>query len=311
MKTISIYLLIICAFLITTTLHASERIIVIGTKITIIPPSGFSPAKNFPGFMQEKTGASVMVSEIPAPFSKITAGFTTAGLSAQGMSLISKETINKGANSRLLLHIGQQAYGRHFLKWIYVLGSELNTTMITATFPADLEQVLSENMKISILSSSLRQEGKIDTFEGLLFVIEESSSFKIAKRISNMLIMTEGGVFNPKPAPDPAFIVGSSISQGLVISDKKTFSHQRAKAIKTMTNTKIISTKPITLNGISGYEIVANSIHLKSNEPLFVYQVTLFDETDYFLMQGFALKSKSDKYMEEFKKLAHSFKTKP
>ncbi len=309
MKNIIVQILIISIFF-CSPLYASERSAVPGTKTTIIPPSEFILAHNFPGFILEEAGSSIMVTEMPGPLSKIADAFTEAGAATQGMSLISREKIQKRANSGLLLHLSQEAYGTQFLKWIYIFGTELNTTMVTATFPAELKQHLSEKMKSSILSSSLRIENQIDPFEGLTFMIEESSEFKIAKRVSNMLMITEGGVLDPKPTPNPIFIVGSSISQGLAINDKEAFSSQRVKAIKTMNNIQVSTSKPITINGLSGFEIIADSTHAKSKESLFVYQVTLFDETDYFIMLGYAQRNKIENYISDFKKMAYSFKKK-
>ncbi len=258
--------------------------------------------------MLEEAASSILVTEIPGPFSKVSEGFTVAGFAAKGMNFISKEEIEEEPNAGLLLKLSQQAYGRQFLKWIFVFGSEADTFMVTATFPQELEQQLSIEMKKSVLSSRLSSESQIDPYAGLLFRVKDSSSFKVAKRISNMVLMTKDGNFSPKPNSDPLFIVGSSVSQGMVIDNKEVFSVKRIKSIGTMTNVEIINTNSIEIDGLKGFEIIANSIHKKSQDPEFVYQVIIFGDTDYYIMQGIAPRSEKERYVKEFKNIALSFK---
>ena len=308
MKNNLIYILGILMLFYTTSLHGAERIQIEGTRVNIISPKNFLPAQNFPGFILEKANASILISEIPGPFSEVSAGFTTAGAAAKGMTLISKEAIKDAPNSGLLLKLGQQAYGRQFLKWIYVFGTETDTFMVTGTFPQEFEQQLSDDIKKSVLSSRLNLKKQIDPYEGLHFKVTDSSAFKVAKRMVNMIMMTEDGLFTPKPNPPPLFIAGSSVSQGMALDDKEAFATERVKSIGTMTNVRITFSNPITIDGLNGFEIVADSTHIKSQQAKIAYQVILFGDTDYYIMQGIAPRSEKKKYVKEFKILAHSFK---
>ena len=258
--------------------------------------------------MLEEAASSVLITEIPGPFSKVSEGFTAAGFATKGITFISREEVKEKPNAGLLLKLSQQAYGRLFLKWIFVFGSETDTFMVTATFPQELEQQLSIEMKKSVLSSRLSSESQIDPYAGLLFRVKNSSAFKVAKRISNMVLMTKDGIFSPKPNPDPVFIVGSSVSQGMAIDDKEAFSVKRIKTIGTMTNVEIINTSSIEIDGLKGFEIIANSIHKKSQDAKFVYQIIIFGDTDYYIMQGIAPRSEKERYVKEFKNIALSFK---
>jgi hypothetical protein len=42
---------------------------ILGTKCSLIPPPGFTPASTFSGFQNTETGASIMINEIPARIS--------------------------------------------------------------------------------------------------------------------------------------------------------------------------------------------------------------------------------------------------
>lgn len=60
---------------------------VAGTPIALIPPDSFAVAQTFQGFQQAENNASIMVAEIPGPFSETTKGFNERDLKAQGVTL--------------------------------------------------------------------------------------------------------------------------------------------------------------------------------------------------------------------------------
>ena len=108
-----------------------------GSRVSLPRPEGFEDAEEFPGFLQRSTGASIMVTEVPGPFSKCSAGFIKSQLRARGMRLLKKKLGTAGMFPAALMNISQQAYGKKFLKWILVAGNETETVLITATFPLD------------------------------------------------------------------------------------------------------------------------------------------------------------------------------
>ncbi|HEY9875148.1 MAG TPA: hypothetical protein V6D12_17070, partial [Candidatus Obscuribacterales bacterium] len=64
-----------------------------GTRVSLIKPEGFTPAKNYSGFEQNNTGAGIMITEMPAPYSQIAPGLNAANLKTRGMALLKKESI--------------------------------------------------------------------------------------------------------------------------------------------------------------------------------------------------------------------------
>ncbi|MCK7511417.1 MAG: hypothetical protein MZV70_50120 [Desulfobacterales bacterium] len=87
----------ICACLLIPGAAAGERQRVAGTRVTIEPPAGFSPAEQFPGFLRADIGASIMVTELPGSAAEVREGMTEEGLAARGMVLAG---IQAGAGRR-------------------------------------------------------------------------------------------------------------------------------------------------------------------------------------------------------------------
>src|SRR5688572_9757224 len=66
-----------------------------GTRVSLIPPDTFTPAAQFPGFLREAVGASIIVTEFPASFVEAVAGFgNPSALEKRGMVLVSKQEVN-------------------------------------------------------------------------------------------------------------------------------------------------------------------------------------------------------------------------
>lgn len=273
--------------------------------IKLIKPNGFEVAKNFDGFQQASTQSSVMVMTIPGPFSEITKGFTLEGLKSQGMKLRSKQNISIDGNKGILINLHQTAYGINFAKWIFVFGNETETKFITATFPQTKAGKLSPILK-SVLLNAKNDRTSPAPASHVSFGITESNKVKLTRSIDRTLMYTKDGKIPLKSPEDPLFIVAPSLSE-LTIADKKEFATRRLSQTKSIKIDSITTTAPITIDGIDGYEIIADAKDLTSDTPITIYQVMLFDNPSYILMQGFVGTKVVDEYLPEFKAMARSF----
>jgi len=92
------------------------------------------------------------------------------------------------------------------------------------------------------------------------------------------------------------------------IADKRKYAERR---LRETAHTKIISVKstgPITIDGLDGYETLAEAQDVKSGTPLVLYQVILFDEDSYILLQGLVGADLREEYLPEFKAMARSLR---
>ncbi|MEH6814795.1 MAG: hypothetical protein V7677_19850, partial [Motiliproteus sp.] len=241
-------------------LLAKER--VPGTKILIDPPKEFIATSQFPGFMMESTGSSIMVNRIPGgPYSVVVKGFSPMGLANRGMQFRSREEVSINGTEAVLLQVSQNAYGTEFLKWMLVLGDAQETVLVVASFPLELEQQLAEILKAALLSVSWDKSLKLNLFEGLTFTVAESGSLQFANKIGNNLFLTENGVFPVKDRGTAMVIVGSSLSQGWQVpTDIQTFSLQRLRQTRVLSAAKVISERAVNIDELEGYLIQASAV---------------------------------------------------
>jgi hypothetical protein len=276
--------------------------------IRLLKPQGFQEADSFHGFSQPSTKSSVMATMLPAPFSESTA-FTAERMGARGMILLSKETVNIDGQQGILLQVMQKAYGIEFQKWIFVIGDSEKTIMINATFPKSLEAQLSSRLKSVVMSAKLDQGTPPAPGDDLPLTVTASPKLRLTQGIPKSLMYTKDGVIPAKSPEDPLFIVAPSFSQ-VAIMDKRAFAQQRLLQTAETKLTAIKSTRPISIDGLSGYESLADAEDVNSGTPLTFYQVMLFDEDSYILMQGLVGAKLSSTYMPEFMAMARSLKRK-
>ena len=281
-----------------------------GTRVSLAPPAGFTPSPQFPGYWQESLGSSIVVMEFPGSFLEISSGFSNpSALAKRGMALLNKQDIKLDGRSGLLLQVRQNAYGTEFLKWVLIFGDDKESVMIGATFPKELEGELSEKMKASVLTAKWDQDRKVSRTEGLDFSVSEKGDLRLAQRLVNSLLYTKGGIFPSEDVDDPAFIVGQSLSK-IGVDKKEEFAKSRILQTATITEIEIEQSNQITIDGLSGYEVVARGKDTKSGQVMLIYQIILFEDQSYYILQGIVSGKQRETHLPTFKEMAGSFKRK-
>lgn len=286
---------------------AEEARPVKGTHVIVTPPAGFTAADRFPGYQSEETGASIMVTELPGPFEKVSAGMTEAGFKTQGITLLNKNEVTFGTHKGLIFSLSQTAQGIDFRKWIGLFGDDKVTYLVTATFPEEADRELSEPLKKAVLAARITNE-KIDPFDGVTFRIIPAKDMKIAKVLGNSIILTKGGAFPANAEEIPLMVAAASGSVDMKVSERKDFAEARFRKTAKLEKITIKSTESITVDGLEGFESIGEAEDAKTDTQMMIYQVVLFDPDGYFLIQGMAAGSEGEVRLATFKELAGTFK---
>lgn len=276
-----------------------------GAGIQLIRPQGFDDAERFYGFQQPNTQASVMAVMIPGPFAEVTRGFTAEQLQPRGMTLRSKDNVVIEGKAAVLLSVTQSALGKDFGKWILAFGDETKTIMVTATYPQSEEAKLADELKAVVLGTRFDNTPPPAPGADLGFAITASSKLKPTRSIGKILLYTKDGVTPAKSPEDPIFIAAPSVAK-VPIDNKRQFAMNR---LFQTVNTKVgsvTSNSEITVDGLDGYEILADAENADNGTPLRIYQVVLYEDGSYILMQGLVGADAADEYLPEFRRMAHS-----
>jgi hypothetical protein len=206
-----------------------------------------------------------------------------------------------------LVQLAQNAFGTDYIKWLLVFGDEKESVMIAASFPKEFENKLSEKMRTSVLSATWERGKNVSPTEGLNFTINEKGDLKLAKRFSNMLLFTAGGVIPRTSSDDPVFIVGQSISK-IEISNTEGYARSRVYTTDGVTGVEIEQINKMTIDNLNGHEIVARGKDLKSGQPVVIYQVMLFESQSYYIMTGLIGDKQRQAYLTVFREMGGTFK---
>jgi len=286
-----------------------QHVSVAGTKVSMILPEGFEKAENFNGFQHIETGSSIIIVEMPGPFSEYKKGFTKAKGKSHGMDLIDKQDITINGFSAILIEAVQPAYGTIFNKYILVFGTEQNTIMINGTFPKELKKVMSADIKKSLLSVVYETDKNVNPLDEIGYSVNiENTKLKYANSMAKSVLYSVDGKIPPESEDKTFFILGSSLNN-IEIVDKKQFAIDRVNKTATFRNIDIEKIQEIEINGLFGYEIIANGINDKTGKMDKIYYVILFNDTKYYLMIGIA-DNDYENNIELFKKVSKTFRLK-
>jgi len=145
------------------------------TKVSLIPPEGFTPAINFNGFEQAKSNSSIMVVEISGPFAETSIGFTEEGLKSRGITMRNKEDLIINGYKGVFITSEQFAYGSTFSKYILAFGNDTSTIIINGMYPKDFQE-LGDEIETSVLSVVYEPEKGTDPLESMNFKIDVSNT---------------------------------------------------------------------------------------------------------------------------------------
>lgn len=279
---------------------------VAGTSVTLNPPPGFVASQRFPGFEHGGKGASIAVTELPGPSEKMREGMTRENLATRGMTLIRSQPVKIGGKDALLIQVSQSAEGRDFLKWMLVAGDAQKTVMVVGTFPKAAAD-MSLPIKRAVLSASWGGEVKAQPYEGLSFQVAPTPALKLAGRVGNVLVFSESGSMGQGDAAQAILVVGSS-SSAAPITNVERFAKEHAARTTQVSALRNIQGKAVTLDGLPGYELVAEADDVKSMREVRMYQLILADQATYYLAQGFVSAGRGPAIMDRFREVTRSFR---
>jgi hypothetical protein len=290
-----------------------------GTTVELAPPQGFQPSKFFPGFEQQQTGATILVTEMPIPKAQnLIAQLTSANvLKSRGMTLIESKAIALEGRPAKLLLVAQSNEGIQFLKWIAVIGVDDRALIATASFPQSQAAALKEPLRQAIINLRWMPGTAVQPLEGLTFSFQPAGDLQISGQVSNTVLLTKNGVKPPIPAADPIMVLGSALSTlsssfgNVSGEDLATFSRLRLRQTTQVTELTETSGKLKTLAGHPAFELMATGYDLKTRTPLTVYQVIVSTKETYYILQGFVSNTGAQKYLPMFRAVADSFKINP
>lgn len=286
----------------------AARVQIPGSRISLEPPAGFTLADRFPGFADPSSGASILVTEMPAPLAEARQGMTVEMMAPRGMKLLGSETVSlDGGGEATLLDVEQTAGGRVARKWMAVFGDETQTTTVIATYPPDRAATLAAPLRQAVLSAR-RSATAPDPLAGLPFTVAGSGPLQVAQRVANALLLTRDGKPGVAAPGEPVLVVAASLSAA-DLTDLQTFAGQRLQQTEQLTGPWQTESRAVEVGGLAGWELEGEATAKRDGKRLKVYQLILRDgPRQYLIAQAMVRPEEWEAFLPHFRAVAHSLR---
>ncbi|MBZ0185839.1 MAG: hypothetical protein K8F91_06255, partial [Candidatus Obscuribacterales bacterium] len=209
----------------------------------------------------------------------------------------------------ILANISQKAYGKDFLKWIAVFGTDKRTVLITATCTADTKEAIALDLKDCLAKAHWSEATIKNPEDHLTYSVKPVEPFKLATGIQNALLFTVGGTFPQKSPDQPVFIAAEGL-RPVGPEQQEAFAKSIVASTAKMKDFEQTSFAELEVDGLKGYESTSLATDTTNGGKMFVHQVILYTKDGYYRCQGIVSKKEQDKFASAFKKMARTLKRK-
>ena len=277
-----------------------HRVRVPGTRVSIIPPAGSEPSKDFPGFTGDRF--SIIVSEFSSP---LTHDIEKKG--EEGGTVLHKERISLQGLDGLLIETKQLLDGKEMCEWVLLFGDSSGSVSVIASLPSSEEQKLSPGLKEALLTSRWEKNQPIDVREGLDFAIAEKGGLRVSSRYLNFLVFSKLGLSEDTVGANPVLVAGKNSLTGVKENEKEALAKSVILESQYVVAARFEHVERIKIDGLPGYEIIARGKLKNSGLSIVIYLVTLFLDDKYYTLMGRVVASYEREYLSVFREMAGSF----
>ena len=272
--------------------------------VYVVLPEGCSFVKTEAGCVDKAKKVSLEASVIRLPYTVLLEEFNEKNLIKEDMELKMKNEFLWNGTSVMLMKIFQKTSSCLVGKWTLVVDRGEECWMINGLYPAK-DQSRAEAVLKTIKSAFWEREKDLSPIGIPLGNVDVGkTSLKLAGLLDGAVVYTKDGLLPTKKIDGSLFVV-SRLSNTFVTPDKQFgFAREKMQMIEKCEKIEIISEKEVTIDGISGVEIVGYTF---GDQKKLVFQTMLFDGKNCHVMVGIA-KSGIPENLDLFHSTAETFK---
>ena len=278
---------------ITTTKSAKHQNIP-GTKVFVVPPSGFTVSTTLPAFQKGNQGLLQAMDLPGGNFYSNAATFSKEKFEQKGLKVLDyKEFAINGSPAKMVLVQGDPQTKMYNL----VFGDTTFSASVMGIFPTNDNQT-GEQLKQAIASIYYDKAFEVDPFATAPFKLDDTKSiFKFAKFAASNYMYSIGGVKKDVYNNEPFFMALAAPMEGETL---KAIADDMAEMIKEQ---KVKNEINGSTNGLQSFK---REVYGKLNgKPALLFQHVVLLGESAVIMQGIA-DDNFEKYLPEFEKLSNS-----
>jgi hypothetical protein len=281
-------------------------VVVAGSHVGLVPPSGFKPSATFTGF-EHPSGASIVVAELPTGLDALLPKLTDDAFDKQGIRVATRRDVTVDGRPGVLLEGVQALGGQSVEKRILVTGTDTLTAIVNGN-AFDEPAGIADLIESALLTVGI-DGGSVDAIGSLGFEVTPSPPLRFAGTLMNAASYNLSGRLPAADPLEPTFIAAPSIDLRAI--DPTEASFRRRLESMTYRAVSILKMKPVTVGALSGFEATATAMRTRTDDKVFLYAVMLFGpEGGYVLMTGECLATERDRYEAPFRATAATYRPK-
>ncbi len=300
----------------------AQHVLVPGTHVRMIPPSGARAATSFRGFEIESRKIQIRIEERMGVSYQQTAGaLTTAALEADGIILQDSSKVTLNGNPALLLYCSTKAgdgSGQPDVGLlIFAFGDNNISSLIYASYLAT-DKAAVGMLRNALLTAIFQATPGAPNAGGGYTLSADGTSLKFTGETSMVRYFTVGGK-QVSPELEDAMYTSSQRTQPVPVAEQSTFADKAMEQYMSNYEYTVSSKRAVSYAGLQGYEIIADFKGARRrdrtasgatryrNLPGKGYQVVLFDpKGSVYFFNGIAVRD-SDSYLAQFRRVTGTF----
>ncbi|KWT66884.1 hypothetical protein APY04_2291 [Hyphomicrobium sulfonivorans] len=283
------------------------------SRVVLDLPEEYAPSPLFAGFQNERSGVTYVILEAPAKeYDKMAQGFTTQELLKRGITDVTSGNLAR-SGPHVYMRAQQKSEAGNYAKFFVLFRTDDQTVLVSVNVPqrsldngsikpAEIEQVLAT-------AKTTEKPAVRD-----LYALSYLGPFKEAGRVvGTSKLYTLDGRLEPERVGETrtAFMVAPSLDKR-VLQEPAKQSVAQLGSLPGFADFKPGKPTPVTIGGLSGFELTASATDADNGRPIQLYQALLLGpDGGYYRLIGIATPKDADVAGEEFPKIARSFELLP
>ena len=200
--------------------------LVIGTKLQMSPPKGFTKSTSYNGFLHKIAGTSIVITELPGDVNRNFLGFDKKSLFKSGV-IVDKTTFYKiNGFDAMLIEGKQSAYNKVYTRIMLVIGDVYRSYLVSASVFSTASDNHKQEVKDALLGVIYDADLKSNMLDRFDFSVDVSGTvLKKGNLMLSSMTFTDDGFVPSNTDDKTSFMIREQAAINLLSdTEKKTLS---------------------------------------------------------------------------------------
>lgn len=279
-----------------------------GSVVSLVPPAGFVPAKDYPGFQGRQ--ASIRVADMDGTFDEIAQAMTPANAAAQGFRIVRREDL-KGLPFKAVLFTAAAAVsGKAADKWLLIAERPGGVSLINAVAVHEAGALTDDQAHTLMRSVRLAAQPHADLFTGLGYSLNPPSALSHRQAVPGVGVAMTAEPPGEDNAGQPSLIVGAVFQQPVAPKDRVAAFAYALEHMEGMTLTPGGAPAPVKVGGLDALQAALTGKDA-AGRPIEAAATLVFGPAKAYLILGVAAPAAFPAMEPGFKAATTSFRVRP